>query len=49
MITYDTSHPDNKDPLIAVLTQKEFKESILQTDDNGVEKLIQFSKSIPGF
>lgn len=49
MLTYDANLPENERPLIAVLSQKEFKESILQTDDNGVEKLIQFTRSIPGF
>lgn len=40
MITFDANHPDNRNALIATLTRQEFGESILQTDDIGVEKLI---------
>ncbi len=49
MITYDACDPANQNALIAQLSEKEFKESIAQTDDNGVEKMISFSKCIPGF
>lgn len=49
MITFDANHPDNRNALIATLTRQEFGESILLTDDQYVEKLIQFSKIIPGF
>lgn len=40
--------PDDM-PVIAVLTHQEFKEGVEKTDNEQLEKLINFSKSIPGF
>lgn len=36
-------------PIIAVLTSQEFKDGVEKTDNEQLEKLINFSKSIPGF
>jgi len=49
MLTFDPSDPENEKALIATITQREFKESLLHTDDAYVEKIVQFSKQIPGF
>ena len=45
VMTFDPSDP----PIIAKLTFANFKDSLQKTDDDQVEKLINFSKSIPGF
>lgn len=49
MLVFDGSLPEKDRPIIATLSQTEFKESLLNTDDLFVEKLYSFSKHIPGF
>ena len=49
MLTYDGTVAEDELPVIATISQKEFKESLLHTDDQAVESIIQFSQQIPGF
>jgi hypothetical protein len=41
--------PEEELPIIAKLTFKDFKEALIKTDEDYVEKLISFSKQMPGF
>ena len=47
-LVYDGTDED-KLPVIATISQTEFKESLLHTDDMAVESIISFSQQIPGF
>ena len=44
-LTYDVEEP----PVIASLSSEAFKECLVQTDTDQIEKIINFSKQIPGF
>ena len=45
-LTFD---PDDELPIIGVMTREMFRECLEKTDLDHVEKIISFSKSIPGF
>jgi hypothetical protein len=43
-LTFDPNVPDSEMPIIAKLTHQDFKEALLKTDEDHIEKLISFSK-----
>lgn len=48
-LIFDVPEKVDEIPVIARLSHEEFKECLLKTDEDHIEKLINFSKSIPGF
>ena len=48
-LQFDPDVSERDKPIIAKITHSQFKDSLLKTDEDFVEKLINFSKSIPGF
>ena len=46
---YEMTYDEESPPIIAKITHQQFKDSLQKTDDDYVDKIITFSKSIPGF